>query len=70
MILNNGRLFSHFTGWQVGYSSFTYHISSKVKLIQYVENQRVHHKVFSYKEELTELLKEHSIDFNEDYLIS
>jgi putative transposase len=70
MILENGKLFSHFTGWQVGYSSFTYHISSKVNLIRYVENQREHHKIFSFKKELIELLKEHSVDFNEDYLIT
>jgi putative transposase len=70
MILENGKLFSHFTGWQVGYSSFTYHISSKVNLIRYVENQREHHKIFSFKKELIELLKEHSVYFNEDYLIT
>ena len=70
MIIENSKMFSRFTGWQVGYSSFTYHISSKVKLIRYVENQREHHKVFSFKEELIELLKEHSVDYNEDYLIT
>jgi putative transposase len=70
MILKNRKLFSHFTGWQVGYSGFTYHISSKVKLIKYVENQREHHKIFSFKEELKELLKEHSVDYDEDYLIT
>ncbi|MGA2408398.1 MAG: transposase [Bacteroidales bacterium] len=70
MILENSKLFSHFTGWQVGYSSFTYHISSKAKLIRYVENQRERHKIFSFKKELIELLKEHSVDFNEDYLIT
>jgi REP element-mobilizing transposase RayT len=69
MILDNREMFSHFTGWQVGYSGFTYHISSKEKLIRYVENQRTHHKIFSYKEELKELLNEHSVDYNEDYLI-
>ena len=70
MILDNSKLLSHFTGWQVGYSSFTYHISSKANLIRYVENQREHHKIFSFKDELIELLKEHSVDFNEDYLIT
>ena len=69
MILDNRELFSHFTGWQVGYGSFTYHISSKEKLIRYIENQRTHHKIFSFKEELKELLNEHSVDYNEDYLI-
>jgi putative transposase len=70
MILKNSKLFSHFDGWQVGYSSFTYHISSKNKLIKYVENQREHHKIFSFKEELKELLNEHSVDYDEDYLIT
>jgi REP element-mobilizing transposase RayT len=70
MILKNSRMFSHFTGWQVGYCSFTYHISSKAKLISYVENQREHHKIFSFKDELTLLLKEHSVNYNEEYLIA
>lgn len=70
MILENSKLFSHFTGWQVGYGAFTYHISSKVKLIRYVENQREHHKIYSFKEELTHLLKEHSVDYIDDYLIT
>ncbi|MCX6253306.1 MAG: transposase, partial [Bacteroidia bacterium] len=70
MILENSNLFSHFTGWQVGYSAFTYHISSKVNLIRYVENQREHHKVYSFKEELAHLLKEHSVDYIDDYLIT
>ena len=70
MILANGKLFSHFTGWQVGNSGFTYHISSKDKLISYVENQRTHHKIFSFKEELKELLKDNSVDYNEEYLIT
>jgi REP-associated tyrosine transposase len=70
LILQNPKLFSHFTGWQVGYSCFTYHISSKDKLIKYVENQREHHKIFSFKEELKELLNEHSVNYNEDYLIT
>ena len=70
MILENRKHFSHFSGWQVGYSGFTYHISSRDKLINYVEKQREHHKVFSFKEELKELLKEHSVDYNDEYLIT
>jgi REP element-mobilizing transposase RayT len=70
MILQNNNLFSHFTSWQVGYSGFTYHISSKQNLIRYVENQREHHMIYSFKEEIIQLLKEHSVDYNEDYLIT
>jgi len=70
LILQNSKMFSHFSGWQVGYSAFSYHISSKVNLIRYVENQREHHKIYSFKEELTNLLKEHSVDYTDDYLLT
>ena len=69
MILQNGKSFSHFTKWQVGYSLFTYHISSKMNLIRYIENQKEHHRIFSYKEELIALLKDNSVDYNEDFLL-
>jgi putative transposase len=70
MMSDNNKMFSHFTGWQVGYGGFTYHISSKVGLIRYVENQREHHKISSFKRELTQLLKEHDIDYIDDFLIT
>jgi len=70
MTLENTKLFSRFPGWQVGYSAFTYNISAKANLIRYVENQREHHMVLSYKEEIIHLLKEHSVDFVDDYLIT
>jgi putative transposase len=70
MILQNSKIFSHFSGWQVGYGGFTYHISSKTNLIKYVESQREHHKVYSFKEELKELLRENSVDFDENFLIT
>jgi hypothetical protein len=70
MISENSSLFSHFPGWQVGYGAFTYSISAKHNLIGYVENQREHHKIFSFKEELTSLLKEHFVDYNDNYLLT
>ncbi|MGD0584048.1 MAG: transposase [Bacteroidales bacterium] len=69
MILENNSLFSNFTGWQAGYSAFTYNISSKANLINYVETQKEHHKIKSFKDELTSLLKEHSVDYIDDYLL-
>ncbi len=69
MILKNRTLFTSFPGWQVGYGGFTYHISLKTKLIKYVKNQRTHHKMYSFKDELSMLLKEHSVDYIDDYLL-
>ncbi|MBW6501220.1 MAG: transposase [Bacteroidales bacterium] len=61
-------LFQSFPGWQVGYSGFTYHISSRNNLINYVKNQAEHHKTRTFKEELIQLLNEHSVNYKEEYL--
>lgn len=68
MISRERDLFPYFPGWQIGYSGFTYHISSKKALINYVLNQEEHHKKVSFKEELINMLKENDVDFKQEYL--
>lgn len=70
MICRERSLFQNSPGWQVGYSGFTYHISSRESLINYVKNQAEHHKTISYKDELIRLLNEHTIDFTDEYLLT
>ena len=67
-MINQKLLFPSFNGWQNGYAAFTYSISEKNRLIEYVKNQEAHHKEISYKEELIRLLKEHEIEYDEKYL--
>ena len=62
------KLFPHFSGWQDGYGGFTYSISAKDNLIEYVKNQKEHHKKVSSRDEYIGLLKEHGIEFDEKYL--
>ncbi len=62
------NIFSDFIGWQDKYGAFTYSIKDKDRLIEYVKNQKKHHKTKSFKEEFIELLNEHKIDFDEKYL--
>lgn len=62
-------LFLNFDGWQEGYGAFTYNIKEKNNLIEYVKNQKEHHKNISYKDEFIKLLKENEVDFNEKYLV-
>jgi len=62
-------LFQNFTGWQDGYAAFTYSLSEKDKLVNYVKNQEEHHKVITYHEELKQLLIEQKIEFDEKYLL-
>jgi REP element-mobilizing transposase RayT len=70
LILRERSMFYGFPGWQVGYSGFTYHISSKESLIKYVKNQEEHHKTVSFKEELIIMLNEHGVDYKEEYLFT
>jgi putative transposase len=70
LMLRERSLFQNFPGWQVGYSGFTYHISSKESLISYVKNQAYHHKTISFKDELVRLLNEHEVEFKDKYLFN
>nr|MDA3905505.1 transposase [Bacteroidales bacterium] len=62
------NIYPSFNGWQVGYGAFTYSISAKDNLIEYVKNQKEYHKKMSFRDEYIKLLKEHGIKFDEKYL--
>lgn len=62
-------IFKNFNGWQDGYGAFTYSIKDKNRLIDYVKNQKDHHKINTFREEYIELLKEHGILFDEKFLL-
>ncbi len=68
-LIRNENIFPNFNGWQEGYGAFTYSISAKNNLIEYVKNQKKHHGIVNSKDELIGLLKEHEIEFNEKYLL-
>ena len=61
--------FKNFSSWQEGYGAFTYSIKEKDRLIEYVKNQEEHHKKISFRDEFIDLLHEHSIEFDEKYLL-
>ena len=60
--------FPNFEGWQDGYSAFTYSLREKEMLVNYIKNQKEHHKKESFEEEYRRLLKENGIKFDERYL--
>lgn len=63
------KLFPNFTAWQGGYGAFTYSVKEKEALIKYIENQEVHHKTKSFREEYINLLNKHNIKFDKKYLL-
>ncbi len=69
MMMRDKKSFPDFPGWQVGYGAFTYHISMKPVLINYVLNQEKHHKGITFREEMIQLLNDNLVSFNEEYLL-
>jgi len=60
--------FKLFKGWQEGYGAFTYSCKEKNIIIDYIKNQKKHHRKETFYDEYKRLLKENEIDFDERYL--
>jgi REP element-mobilizing transposase RayT len=61
--------FPSFSSWQGGYGAFTYSIREKDKIIEYVKNQKEHHKTEVFYDEYKRLLIDNGIEFDEKYLL-
>jgi putative transposase len=68
-LIKEQNIFPDFGGWQDGYGAFTYHTDATNNLIEYVKNQEEHHRIKTFEEEYRELLKEHKIEFDENYFL-
>jgi putative transposase len=55
--------------WQVGYGAFSVSHYDLNKTIEYIKNQKEHHKIHSFENEYIRLLKENDIEYNEKYLL-
>jgi putative transposase len=54
--------------WQEGYGAFTYSYSALDNVIQYIQNQKEHHKKRSFKDEYKEFLIKYRIEHKDEYL--
>jgi len=61
--------FPRFAGWQERYAAFTYSINEKDSIINYIKNQKEHHKHETFYDEFKRLLIENQIEFDEKYLL-
>ncbi len=61
--------FPHFESWQEGYGAFTYSIREKDMIIDYIKNQKEHHRSEKFYDEYKRLLVENGIEFDEKYLL-
>lgn len=54
--------------WQEGYGAFSYSHSSLDSVVNYILNQKEHHKRKSFREEYHDFLKRFEIEFKDEYL--
>ena len=54
--------------WQHGFGAFSYSQSSLDNVKRYIENQKAHHAMKSFKKEYIEFLTMFEIDYNKEYL--
>jgi hypothetical protein len=67
--IKQSNLFPNFRGWADGYAAFTYSIKEKNNVTNYIKKQKEHHKKQTFHDECVQLLKEHQVNFDENYLV-
>jgi len=54
--------------WQDGYAAFSVSASKKEAVVNYIANQKIHHKDLDYKTELLKFLDEYGVEYDEKYM--
>jgi len=62
--------FPDFEGWAMSFAAFSYNLSDKQKIINYIKNQKEHHKTVSFEEEYRQFLLENDIEIDEKYFLN
>jgi putative transposase len=66
--IKDEKLSKHKFQWQNGYGLFSYTMSHRPNVIQYIQNQESHHKKKTFREEYLHILQKLEIQYNEKYL--
>ncbi|AUI66887.1 MULTISPECIES: IS200/IS605 family transposase [Glaesserella] len=59
--------FPFFTAWAVGYCALTYSERDKIQIINYIKNQKTHHKTQNFLNEVKCLMIDNGIEINEKF---
>lgn len=60
--------FPNFSSWAEGYCALTYNLKEKDVVLNYIKNQKEHHRKVSFEDEYKSLLNENGIDWDERYI--
>jgi len=67
-LINDKKFTSFKFEWQEGFGAFSYSHSQLAEVIQYISNQKEHHKKRTFKNEYEAFLKAFEIEFKNEYL--
>ncbi|MBR3567139.1 MAG: IS200/IS605 family transposase [Salinivirgaceae bacterium] len=67
--LKTNSEFPNFQGWAEGYAAFTYSLKEKETVINYIKNQKEHHKVETFESEYRRFIEESGIQIDEKYFL-
>jgi putative transposase len=68
LFINNEKLCPGRFSWQEGYGGFTYSRSQLTDVYNYIENQELHHKKSTFREEYIDILTKNEIEFDQQFL--
>lgn len=66
--INEKKFTNYKFSWQEGFGAFSYSHSQLTDVIQYIMNQKAHHKKKTFKEEYLDFLNKFEVEYNEQYL--
>ncbi len=56
--------------WQEGYGAFSNSRSQINNVVQYIQNQKEHHKEKGFREEYLKMLKDYEVEYDEKYIFN
>ena len=66
--INENRLSKNKFAWQEGYGAFSYSQSQINAVVQYIQNQELHHQKKSFREEYHQFLNDFHVEYDDKYL--
>ncbi len=66
--VNERKFLKHKFYWQEGFGAFSYGHSSLKSVIDYIQNQKLHHKKTTFKEEYIGFLQKFHIEYKDEFL--
>jgi putative transposase len=68
--LKSNDKFPDFKSWGEKYAAFTIRYQEKDTVIEYIKNQREHHKTETFRDEYRRLILENGIEIDEQYFLT